>query len=45
MLSAYRRADDAAVFAVLMSVVGRHLKPRHKSDAKDLLARMARGDD
>lgn len=33
--------DDAAVFAALMAVVGKNLKPRHKSDAQALLIRIA----
>lgn len=34
--------DDAAVFAALLTIVGRHLKPRHKAEARELLKRMAR---
>jgi len=34
--------DDAAVFAALMAVVGRHLKPRHKADARAFLDRLGR---
>lgn len=34
--------DDAAVFAALLSVVGRHLKPRHKADAQAFLERLGR---
>ncbi|WP_312166341.1 YkvA family protein [Phenylobacterium sp.] len=37
--------DDAAVFAALLAIVGRHLKPQHKSDAQQVLERMARDDD
>ena len=36
--------DDAAVFAALMAVVGRHLKPQHKAEAKAFLDRMGRDD-
>jgi uncharacterized membrane protein YkvA (DUF1232 family) len=32
--------DDAAVFAAMLSVVGRHLRPQHKADAKAFLARL-----
>ena len=34
--------DDAAVFAALLAMVGRHLKPRHKAEARAFLDRMAR---
>jgi uncharacterized membrane protein YkvA (DUF1232 family) len=34
--------DDAAVFAALLALVGRHLKPRHKAEARAFLDRMAR---
>jgi uncharacterized membrane protein YkvA (DUF1232 family) len=37
--------DDAAVFAAMLAIVGRHLKPRHKQDARQVLDRMAREDD
>ncbi|HEY9233860.1 MULTISPECIES: YkvA family protein [Phenylobacterium] len=33
--------DDAAVFAALMAVVGRNLRPRHKLAAKRLLKQIA----
>ncbi len=36
--------DDAAVFAALMAVVGKNLKPRHKASAEKLLAEMRRED-
>jgi len=36
--------DDAAVFAALMAVVGRHLKPQHRADAKAFLDKMGRDD-
>ena len=42
MLTVVGFTDDAAVFAALMSVVGRNLKPRHKQDAKAFLERMSR---
>ena len=34
--------DDAAVFAALLAMVGRHLKPRHKAQARDFLDRLAK---
>ena len=37
--------DDAAVFAALLAVVGRHLKPKHKAEAMEILERMKREDD
>lgn len=37
--------DDAAVFAALLAVVGRHLKPQHKAEAMAILERMKREDD
>jgi len=37
--------DDAAVFAALLAVVGRHLKPKHKAEAMEILERMKRQDD
>ena len=36
--------DDAAVFAALMAIVGRNLKPRHREAAKGAIARL-RGED
>lgn len=33
--------DDAAVFAALMAVVGKHLKPAHKASAKAFLQKVA----
>ena len=33
--------DDAAVFAALMAIVGRNLKPRHKLAAKQALDKLA----
>jgi uncharacterized membrane protein YkvA (DUF1232 family) len=35
--------DDAAVFAALLALVGRNLKPRHRDAAKDAIDRI-RGD-
>ncbi|MBX3486183.1 YkvA family protein [Phenylobacterium sp.] len=35
--------DDAAVFAALMAVVGRNLKPRHKDAAQRDIARLRGG--
>lgn len=32
--------DDAAVFAAMLAIVGRHLKPRHREAAREALARM-----
>ena len=32
--------DDAAVFAALLSVVGRNLKPRHRQAARDAIVRI-----
>jgi uncharacterized membrane protein YkvA (DUF1232 family) len=32
--------DDAAVFAAMIAVVGKNLKPRHKDAARTLLARL-----
>jgi len=37
--------DDAAVFAALMAVVGRHLKPRHRATARQAIDRIRQGDD
>ncbi len=34
--------DDAAVIAALLAIVGKNLKPRHKAEAQELLARMVR---
>jgi len=33
--------DDAAVFAALLALVGRHLKPQHKTQAQAFLDRVA----
>lgn len=35
--------DDAAVFAAMMAVVGKNLKPRHREAAKGFLDRMKGG--
>ena len=32
--------DDAAVFAAMLAIVGRHLKPRHREAAKAAVARL-----
>jgi uncharacterized membrane protein YkvA (DUF1232 family) len=32
--------DDAAVFAAMMAIVGKNLKPRHREAAQETLARM-----
>ena len=37
--------DDAAVFAALLAVVGRHLKPRHRAEAKAFLERQSQASD
>lgn len=37
--------DDAAVFAALLAIVGKNLKPRHKEEAKKLLEQFARETD
>lgn len=37
--------DDAAVFAALMALVGRNLKPRHRVAADKVLDEMRRDDD
>jgi uncharacterized membrane protein YkvA (DUF1232 family) len=34
--------DDAAVLAIAIALVGRHLKPRHKDAAREWLAKLAR---
>jgi uncharacterized membrane protein YkvA (DUF1232 family) len=36
--------DDAAVFAALLAVVGRNVKPRHRASARAWLERMAADD-
>jgi uncharacterized membrane protein YkvA (DUF1232 family) len=33
-------ADDAAVFAALIGLVGRHLKPRHREAARQAIVRL-----
>lgn len=43
-LSVVGFTDDAAVFAALMAVVGKNLKPSHKDAAKAFLEKMARED-
>jgi uncharacterized membrane protein YkvA (DUF1232 family) len=37
-------ADDAAVFAALMGVVGKNLKPRHREAARDAVQRIRTAD-
>ena len=32
--------DDAAVFAAMLAIVGRHLKPHHREAAREAVARM-----
>ncbi len=36
--------DDAAVFAAMLAIVGRHLKPRHREAAREAVTRMRRED-
>lgn len=36
--------DDAAVFAALLAVVGKNIKPHHRASARDWLARLAADD-
>ena len=36
--------DDAAVFTALLAIVGRHLKPRHRTAAKDAIQRLRTDD-
>lgn len=36
--------DDAAVFAALLAVVGRNIKPRHRASASAWLAKVTAGD-
>jgi uncharacterized membrane protein YkvA (DUF1232 family) len=36
--------DDAAVFAALLAIVGRHLKPRHREAAKAAVDRIREAD-
>ncbi|WP_374575084.1 YkvA family protein [Phenylobacterium sp.] len=36
--------DDAAVFAAMLALVGKHVKPRHKEAAQEMLARLAEED-
>jgi len=37
--------DDAAVFAAMLALVGKNLKPRHRDEAQRLLDQMKRDDD
>lgn len=41
ILPAIGFTDDAAVFAALMAILGRTLKPRHKDAARAFLARLS----
>lgn len=41
ILPAIGFTDDAAVFAALMAILGRTLKPRHKEAARAFLARLS----
>jgi uncharacterized membrane protein YkvA (DUF1232 family) len=34
--------DDAAVMAALLAIIGRNIKPQHRTAAKEALARLAR---
>ncbi len=44
ILPAIGFTDDAAVFAALMAILGRTLKPRHKAAAQAFLQRLSDGD-
>jgi uncharacterized membrane protein YkvA (DUF1232 family) len=33
-------SDDAAVFAALLALIGRHLKPRHREAAREAIGRL-----
>jgi uncharacterized membrane protein YkvA (DUF1232 family) len=37
--------DDAAVFAAMLAIVGRHLKPRHREAARKDIERIRNADD
>ncbi len=45
VLAAVGFTDDAAVFAALLALVGRNVKPRHKASAQAFLDRMAEPSD
>jgi uncharacterized membrane protein YkvA (DUF1232 family) len=36
--------DDAAVFTAMLAIVGRHLKPRHRTAAREAIERMREDD-
>lgn len=42
MIAGIGFTDDAAVLALALATVGRHLKPRHKDAARDWLTKLAR---
>lgn len=42
MIAGLGFTDDAAVLAVVLATVGRHLKPRHKDAARAWLTKLAR---
>jgi uncharacterized membrane protein YkvA (DUF1232 family) len=42
MIAGIGFTDDAAVIAVVLAAVGRHLKPRHKDAARAWLTKLAR---
>jgi uncharacterized membrane protein YkvA (DUF1232 family) len=44
ILPAIGYTDDAAVFAALLSLVGRNLKPRHQEAARKAIMRIRSGD-
>lgn len=44
ILPAIGYTDDAAVFAALLSLVGRNLKPRHQQAAREAIVRIRRED-
>jgi uncharacterized membrane protein YkvA (DUF1232 family) len=37
--------DDAAVFAAMLAIVGRHLKPRHREAARRAVERLRQEED
>ena len=44
VLPAIGFTDDAAVIAALIAIVGKNLKPRHKDEARDFLAKLGADD-
>lgn len=45
ILPAIGYTDDAAVFAALLSLIGRNLKPRHQQAARDAIVRIRKEPD